>query len=103
MTSFAFIFGVVPLVLSSGSGAHGRILLGVTVIGGMIAASFIAIFLIPVSFYVVERLIHGHEDPPDQDPEGQEIEDSELLENEEVLVSAQTKQARTQFKIQGGH
>ena len=103
MTSFAFIFGVVPLVLSSGSGAHGRILLGVTVIGGMIAASFIAIFLIPVSFYVVERLIHGHEDPPDQDPNGQEIEDSELLEDEESLVSAQTKQARTQFKIQGGH
>ena len=90
MTSLAFIFGVVPLVLSSGSGAHGRILLGVTVIGGMIAASFIAIFLIPVSFYVVERLIHRHdEDHPDQDPDGQEIEDSELLEDEESFRSHQ--------------
>ncbi|HSF09012.1 MAG TPA: multidrug efflux RND transporter permease subunit [Nitrospirales bacterium] len=103
MTSFAFIFGVVPLVLSSGSGAHGRILLGVTVIGGMIAASFIAIFLIPVSFYVVERLVHRHEDPPDQDPDGQEFEDSELLEDEESFVSPQTKHAQTQFKLQGGH
>jgi multidrug efflux pump len=103
MTSFAFIFGVVPLVLSSGSGAHGRILLGVTVIGGMIAASFIAIFLIPVSFYVVERLVHRHEDPPDQDPDAQEFEDSELLEDEESFVSPQTKHAQTQFKLQGGH
>jgi HAE1 family hydrophobic/amphiphilic exporter-1 len=58
MTSLAFILGVVPLVLSSGAGAHGRILLGITVIGGMLAASFIAIFLIPVTFYVVEKLSH---------------------------------------------
>ena len=103
MTSFAFILGVVPLVLSSGSGAHGRILLGVTVIGGMLAASFIAIFLIPVSFYVVERLAHRHEDPPDQDPDDPEFEDTELLEDEDSFVSPQTKHARTQFKLQGGH
>ena len=78
MTSLAFIFGVVPLVLSSGSGAHGRILLGVTVIGGMIAASFIAIFLIPVSFYVVERLVHRHDQPLKPGASG----GSELLEDE---------------------
>ncbi|MEB2345030.1 MAG: multidrug efflux RND transporter permease subunit [Deltaproteobacteria bacterium] len=56
MTAFAFILGVVPLALSSGSGAEARKLIGTTVIGGMLAASLLAIFLIPVSFYVVERL-----------------------------------------------
>jgi len=63
MTSFAFILGVVPIALSSGAGAHGRVLLGIAVIGGMLAASVIAIFLIPVSFYVVEKLIHRHPVP----------------------------------------
>jgi HAE1 family hydrophobic/amphiphilic exporter-1 len=58
MTAFAFILGVVPLVLASGAGAHGRILLGLTVLGGMLTASLIAIFLIPVCFYVVENLTH---------------------------------------------
>src|ERR1700730_13220408 len=56
MTSFAFIFGMLPLWFASGSGAVARRVLGSTVIGGMIAASGIAIFLIPVTFYVIERL-----------------------------------------------
>ncbi len=55
MTAFAFILGVVPLVTASGAGAQSRQMLGTAVIGGMIAASLIAIFIIPVSFYVVER------------------------------------------------
>ena len=63
MTSFAFILGVVPLVLASGAGAHGRILLGIAVLGGMLAASFIAIFLIPVAYTVVENLVHRHDLP----------------------------------------
>ena len=58
MTAFAFILGVVPLALASGAGAVGRQIMGTDVIGGMLAASVIAIFLIPVSFYVVERLSH---------------------------------------------
>jgi hydrophobic/amphiphilic exporter-1 (mainly G- bacteria), HAE1 family len=58
MTAFAFIFGVIPLAISSGSGAQARRLLGTAVIGGMLAASLIAIFVIPVSFYVVETLAH---------------------------------------------
>ena len=58
MTAFAFIFGILPLVLSSGAGAVSRTMLGITVLGGMLAASLIAIFFIPVSFYVVERLSH---------------------------------------------
>ncbi len=63
MTAFAFILGVLPLVLATGAGAHGRVLLGLAVFGGMLAASAIAIFLVPVTFYVVERLVHGHEEP----------------------------------------
>src|SRR3954463_13967340 len=59
MTSFAFIFGCLPLWFASGSGAVARRILGSTVIGGMIAASAIAIFLIPVTFYVIERLFAG--------------------------------------------
>jgi multidrug efflux pump len=56
MTAFAFILGVVPLVLSTGAGANSRHILGTTVIGGMVAATVIAIFIIPVTFYVAERL-----------------------------------------------
>jgi hydrophobic/amphiphilic exporter-1 (mainly G- bacteria), HAE1 family len=55
MTSFAFILGCVPLWIASGAGAVGRQIMGTTVIGGMLAASAIGIFLIPAIFYVVER------------------------------------------------
>jgi multidrug efflux pump len=63
MTSFAFILGCVPLAKASGAGALSRQVMGFAVIGGMCAASFIAIFLIPVTFYVVEKL-GGAEHPP---------------------------------------
>jgi len=70
MTSFAFIFGCLPLWFASGSGAVARRVLGSTVIGGMIAASAIAIFLIPVTFYVIERLFAGRPaaDKPEEKP-----------------------------------
>jgi len=55
MTASAFMLGVLPLVLASGAGAHARAILGVTVFGGMLAASSLAILFIPVSFYTVER------------------------------------------------
>ena len=55
MTAFAFILGCVPLALASGSGAVSRRVLGTTVIGGMLAATAIAIFLIPVTFFFVEK------------------------------------------------
>jgi hydrophobic/amphiphilic exporter-1 (mainly G- bacteria), HAE1 family len=55
MTSFAFILGCVPLWLAEGAGAVSRQIIGTSVIGGMLAASFIAIFLIPVLFYLVEK------------------------------------------------
>src|SRR3982751_3619095 len=66
MTSFAFILGCVPLAKATGAGALSRQVMGFTVIFGMPAASFIAIFLIPVMFYVVEKLGGGkkaHEAP----------------------------------------
>jgi len=56
MTAFAFILGAVPLAIASGAGAKSRQVLGTAVIGGMTAASLLAIFLVPASFYVVERL-----------------------------------------------
>jgi hydrophobic/amphiphilic exporter-1 (mainly G- bacteria), HAE1 family len=55
MTAFAFILGCIPLWTATGSGAVSRRVLGTAVIGGMLAASVIAIFLIPVTFDVVER------------------------------------------------
>jgi HAE1 family hydrophobic/amphiphilic exporter-1 len=58
MTSFAFILGCVPLALATGAGAISRRVMGMTVIGGMLAASFIAILIIPVTFFVVEKLSH---------------------------------------------
>jgi HAE1 family hydrophobic/amphiphilic exporter-1 len=56
MTSFAFILGCVPLATASGAGGLSRQVMGYAVIGGMTTASFIAVFLIPVTFYVVEKL-----------------------------------------------
>jgi HAE1 family hydrophobic/amphiphilic exporter-1 len=56
MTAFAFILGCVPLWTASGSGAVSRRVLGTAVIGGMLAATLIAIFLIPVMFDFVEGL-----------------------------------------------
>jgi HAE1 family hydrophobic/amphiphilic exporter-1 len=56
MTSFAFILGTVPLGLATGAGAISRRIIGTVVIGGMLAATCIAVCLIPVTFYVVERL-----------------------------------------------
>jgi len=56
MTSFAFILGCVPLWIASGSGAASRRILGTVVISGMLAATLIAVFLIPLLFVLFERL-----------------------------------------------
>ncbi|HET9629404.1 MAG TPA: efflux RND transporter permease subunit, partial [Novosphingobium sp.] len=55
MTSFSFIFGVLPLALASGAGANSRIAIGTSVIGGMISATTLAIFYIPLFFVLVRR------------------------------------------------
>jgi HAE1 family hydrophobic/amphiphilic exporter-1 len=56
MTSFAFVLGCVPLWTASGAGSVARQVMGTTVIGGMLAATLIAVFIIPALFVVVERL-----------------------------------------------
>jgi len=81
MTSLAFIFGVLPLAISTGAGAGGQNAIGRAVVGGMLSATLLAIFFVPMFFVVVLRLFgHGHdgkrpvEDPPhdsnDVDGEG---------------------------------
>ena len=73
MTAFAFILGCVPLWLASGAGAISRQVLGTVVIGGMLAASLLAIFFIPVSFDVIERFGNlfrkDKEHKPEQNPD----------------------------------
>jgi HAE1 family hydrophobic/amphiphilic exporter-1 len=67
--------------MATGAGAHGRVLLGLAVFGGMLAASVIAIFLIPVTFYVVESLVHRgkpHGESPIVSPPSQQLGDGEL-------------------------
>jgi HAE1 family hydrophobic/amphiphilic exporter-1 len=59
MTSMAFILGVLPLVLATGAGAQARRTIGYTVLGGMFAASTIAIFIVPVLFVIITRLSYG--------------------------------------------
>ncbi|MDE0886100.1 MAG: efflux RND transporter permease subunit [Myxococcota bacterium] len=72
MTAFAFILGVMPLVTASGSGAVSRQILGTVVLGGMLAATCISIFMVPVTFTVVEKLSHrfsrgNKEKPPTEE------------------------------------
>ncbi len=61
MTSLAFILGVLPLVLATGAGAVARRTIGFTVLGGMTAASTLAIFIVPVLFVVITRTSYGKE------------------------------------------
>jgi HAE1 family hydrophobic/amphiphilic exporter-1 len=63
MTSFAFIFGCVPLWTASGAGSVSRQIMGTAVIGGMIAASAIGLFLVPGIFYVVEKWSGAGQEP----------------------------------------
>jgi multidrug efflux pump len=72
MTSFAFIFGVLPLAISTGAGANSRIAIGTAVIGGMLTATILAIFYIPLFFILVRtgakglvrRFRKGGSEPP---------------------------------------
>ena len=60
MTSIAFIAGVMPLAISVGAGAQSRHAIGTGVMGGMIAATLLAVFLVPVFFVVMRRFFPGH-------------------------------------------
>jgi hydrophobic/amphiphilic exporter-1 (mainly G- bacteria), HAE1 family len=61
MTSLAFILGVLPLVFATGAGAVARRTIGLTVLGGMLAASTLAIFIVPVLFVLITRFSYGKE------------------------------------------
>jgi multidrug efflux pump len=66
MTSLAFIFGVLPLAISTGAGAKSRVAIGTAVMGGMLTATILAIFYVPLFFVLVRRLFRGrrHRDAP---------------------------------------
>jgi HAE1 family hydrophobic/amphiphilic exporter-1 len=59
MTAFAFILGVIPLMIASGAGAASRQSIGTTVFGGMLAATLLSLALVPVFYAVIERLREG--------------------------------------------
>ena len=64
MTSLAFILGVMPLAFSSGAGAEARKTIGWTVAGGMLAASSLAIFVIPVFFVMITKIANRRKVKP---------------------------------------
>ncbi|MFC7292647.1 efflux RND transporter permease subunit [Hirschia litorea] len=59
MTSFAFGFGVLPLALATGAGAGARVAIGITVVGGLISATFFAIFFAPLFYVIIRKLTGG--------------------------------------------
>jgi multidrug efflux pump len=65
MTSFAFILGVLPLAIATGAGSASQRAIGTGVMGGMVTATVLAVFLVPVFFVVIRRLFPatGHEAP----------------------------------------
>src|SRR6202022_326818 len=64
MTSFAFILGVFPMVISSGAGANARHAIGTGVVGGMLSAAVLGVLLIPVCFVALRRLMGDRLDEP---------------------------------------
>jgi multidrug efflux pump len=64
MTSMAFILGVLPLAIATGAGAGGRIAIGTGVIGGMLTATVLAVFFVPV-FFVKVRTVFRRRPPRD--------------------------------------
>jgi multidrug efflux pump len=74
MTSLAFIFGVLPLAIATGAGANSRVAIGTAVIGGMLTATILAVFYIPLFFVLVRRttrsaLAHMHHEHPAPPPQ----------------------------------
>ena len=65
MTSLAFILGVTPLAIASGAGSGAQNSVGIGVMGGMIAATVIGVFLVPLLFVTVRRIFKGRAANPD--------------------------------------
>jgi multidrug efflux pump len=82
MTSFAFILGVVPLVIATGAGAEMRRALGQAVFSGMLGVTLFGIFLTPVFFYVIRRFsrVNSAQTPPAPAPEPRPVLESPIRE-----------------------
>ncbi|MET3879410.1 multidrug efflux RND transporter permease subunit [Chitinophaga sp. OAE865] len=72
MTSFAFILGVMPLCLAQGAGAASRVNIGFTVVGGMLAATVLGIFTVPVLYVLITKLSYGKKKLADLEAHGNE-------------------------------
>ncbi|HEY8956774.1 multidrug efflux RND transporter permease subunit [Chitinophaga sp.] len=72
MTSFAFILGVLPLCLAQGAGAASRVNIGFTVVGGMLAATVLGIFTVPVLYVLITKLSYGKKKLADLEAHGNE-------------------------------
>jgi multidrug efflux pump len=77
MTSLAFMFGVLPLAIATGAGAQSRLAIGTAVIGGMLTATGLAIFFVPMFFVLVRRVfrsrhVHPRPEQPPEQPEQDE-------------------------------
>jgi Cu/Ag efflux pump CusA len=68
MTSFAFIFGVIPLIVATGAGAEMRQALGTVVFFGMIGVTFFGVFLTPVFYTLIRRLTGQRQEQPSEAP-----------------------------------
>ncbi len=69
MTSFAFILGVTPLVIASGASSAARRSLGTVVFSGMLAATLLAVFLVPVLYVVIQGIAERRRTAPGHSPE----------------------------------
>ncbi|SEW52457.1 efflux RND transporter permease subunit [Chitinophaga arvensicola] len=72
MTSFAFILGVLPLCLAQGAGAASRVNIGFTVVGGMLAATLLGIFTVPVLYVLITKVSYGKKKLADLEAHGNE-------------------------------
>ena len=68
MTSLSFIFGVMPLAISTGAGAQSRIAIGTAVIGGMLSATALALFFVPMFFILVRMVFRNRHAPTEAPP-----------------------------------
>ena len=88
MTSFAFILGVVPLLIAEGAGAAGQRALGTAVFGGMIASTVLAVFFVPVFFVLIQRFAEWWQGPKVRDTDDEEFGEPVTAESRRELELA---------------
>jgi HAE1 family hydrophobic/amphiphilic exporter-1 len=80
MTSMAFILGVLPLAFASGAAAESRKTIGWTVFGGMLSATTLAIFVVPVLFVLITKISYGKKLKKIQELHDREAELDEMMQ-----------------------